>query len=297
MNSYAKLNLLLIQIGRRLFKNTKVQHFKITQFIHNALYRKIISSLPKEIEFRNLHFEVIREDASINPSIFDGSFENNEINWLLARCKKHISKINRQIIFIDVGANIGIYSILVASIKTDNLIRVYCFEPDIRNLNKLETNIKLNNLKNITVSNKAISSSNGFVNLYLEANSGTNYVTAESNSHTRLVPSTTLSEVFDIVDNISNATLILKIDVEGLEGSILNSAMKEIRILRPDILFEFSGVRKLQERSTNETVIDELYDIYDNMLVMNGQKILQNEEAINYLHSLENQTVNVILFN
>lgn len=48
-------------------------------------------------------------------------------------------------VLVDIGANVGVYSIY-AALKTKRQCRVYAFEPDVRNLDTLNSNILLNGL-------------------------------------------------------------------------------------------------------------------------------------------------------
>ena len=57
--------------------------------------------------------------------------------------------------FIDIGANIGMFSILFA--KLHPYIKVYAFEPVAETYLKMCKNIKLNNITNITPVNTAVS--------------------------------------------------------------------------------------------------------------------------------------------
>ena len=72
---------------------------------------------------------------------------------------------NRQIIFWDIGANIGIYS-LYAACKHKN-IKIYSFEPSSSNLRVLSRNISINNFSDkINISQFPLSDKNyGFSNM------------------------------------------------------------------------------------------------------------------------------------
>ena len=62
---------------------------------------------------------------------------------------KWIESFDRNSVFYDIGANVGLYSIYAGLIKNS---RVYCFEPSVFNLELLTKNIYLNNLvDNVTL--------------------------------------------------------------------------------------------------------------------------------------------------
>ena len=72
---------------------------------------------------------------------------------------------------MDVGANIGYFSLIVGSISKKG--KVFSFEPDTQNFKLLEKNIAANNLTNIQTFQFAVSNTNDFVNIFSgDANKG-----------------------------------------------------------------------------------------------------------------------------
>lgn len=71
-------------------------------------------------------------------------------------------------VFVDIGANIGWYSIVAASV-VGAAGRVYAFEPEKGNFEVAKHNIALNNLTNITLEQLGVSESPGFVPVYLSS--------------------------------------------------------------------------------------------------------------------------------
>ena len=67
--------------------------------------------------------------------------EPETLEWI-----KNFNKENDKIIFWDVGANIGLYSIYAAKIHKN--IKIVSFEPSTNNLRILSRNISINNLEN-----------------------------------------------------------------------------------------------------------------------------------------------------
>ncbi len=76
---------------------------------------------------------------------------------------------NKNIIFWDIGANVGLYSIY-AAIKFNN-IKVYSFEPSTSNLRVLSRNISINNLYNkIFINQFPLTNTNKGHQLMMESN-------------------------------------------------------------------------------------------------------------------------------
>jgi FkbM family methyltransferase len=145
-------------------------------------------------------------------------------------------KIEQNDIIIDVGANIGIFSLFAAN-KTHNL--VYAYEPFDMNIKYLRHNIKTNGVKNIVVNEVAVSDNIGNEYLFLTRNPAGNILHKQKtdNKNQIEVPTTTLQAIFE--KNNINQVGFLKMDCEGSEGVILIST--PIRYLKKikKIVIEF----------------------------------------------------------
>jgi len=80
------------------------------------------------------------------------AFERNDVNFLLKLISKSIKK-NRKVLFVDIGANIGYYSVIVGN-KFKKNITILAFEPSTSYLSLpsyelLKKNIQVNKIKNI----------------------------------------------------------------------------------------------------------------------------------------------------
>jgi FkbM family methyltransferase len=140
--------------------------------------------------------------------------------------------------FIDVGANIGYYSIATAA-KFES-VSVFSFEPGSNTFQRFQTNIVLNQLKNITTFQKAIAREEGEKTLYISGQDNTGmsgFQQAENFSGiTETVPCTSIDA---FVNDISLQKLdFIKIDIEGAEMDVLNGMMNTIAKHWPVICIE-----------------------------------------------------------
>ena len=87
-------------------------------------YLMLIRKFKNEIEINNLKFEIDIRESIERKTYFLKEYEKKRMDKLFQYSKKNNSNI-----FIDVGANIGFYSILFS----DKFSRVYSFEPNKRN--------------------------------------------------------------------------------------------------------------------------------------------------------------------
>lgn len=134
-------------------------------------------------------------------------------------------------VVVDVGANIGYYTLLMA----ERARLVYAFEPDLTNFEILIKNIKLNGMTNVTAYNFAVGPNHGTVPLNLcTFNSGMHRIYQSEWCkgdvvHVSMVP----------LNNIVKHVDFIKMDIEGSEFGALQGAEDLIKNSRPIMLMEF----------------------------------------------------------
>lgn len=145
--------------------------------------------------------------------------------------------------FYDVGANIGLISLLVAHEPDRALQSVHSFEPEPRNFAQLQKNIALNNDEALMTANQlALGAEEGEVTLHTRGTAGDGrHSISESKGATDAikVPLTTMSAYAKKTDSWPD---VIKIDVEGAEGQVL-AGMEELITTRPprDLIMEIHG--------------------------------------------------------
>jgi FkbM family methyltransferase len=162
-------------------------------------------------------------------------------------------------IFYDVGANVGYYSLIASRLVGANG-KVHAFEPVARQFNSLCANIKRNSLTNIVANKLIVSDSVGqmTINLGPSDNSGKASVVKQvglSPIH-ETVEATTLD---DYRRGQSSPNIdVIKIDTEGHELSVLQGAVQTLRHEKPLVLVEVKN-RLLRCAGTSR---DELFAFF-----------------------------------
>lgn len=144
-------------------------------------------------------------------NIYAGLHEFNDMAFLL-----HF--LHKQDLFIDIGANVGSYTVLASAVKEAYTIAV---EPIPCTFAHLCNNVHLNkitdkvNLLNIGLGSKISQLA------FTSSLDSTNHVANESD-----INSDTITVEVNTLDNIVNAKnpVLIKIDVEGFEQEVLNGA-------------------------------------------------------------------------
>ena len=146
-------------------------------------------------------------------------------------------------VFVDVGANIGVYAVLASSVEG---VKVYAFEPSSLSYDRAMENIELNGLiERVQLERKAVGSADG-----------TGMVTVGLDCLNRLVPVTStggdveetevvrLDSYFD--EALRQRVALVKVDVEGGEREVLAGALGLLGSVGPALIVEFNDPPALQ---------------------------------------------------
>jgi FkbM family methyltransferase len=164
-------------------------------------------------------------------------------------------------IFVDLGANEGYFSILASKLvgKSGNVIAV---EPQSRLIPILQKNIHINACDNVRIIRGLVSSRTGSKPIHLAplTNTGSSsiYRPTKYALPVEIVPSFTLDGIFKLA-NLKRCDL-LKIDVEGAEGEIINGARNNLRSMNIKmIVVEFHkealAKAKWSQEDINEQIV------------------------------------------
>lgn len=145
--------------------------------------------------------------------------------WEPAETQVVRSLIRDATTFVDIGANIGYYTLLAAQLVGPQG-RVVAFEPCPSNLSILRRNIDFNRYRNITVVSNAVSNSSGIARLEVDPeSSGTHRLSVPTASRNSIsVETVSLDDYFAGSDTQID---FIKLDAEGAEPLIL-AGMKQI---------------------------------------------------------------------
>lgn len=132
-----------------------------------------------------------------------------------------VSDFPKNSVIIDIGANVGIFSLYMAFRFATP--RIFAFEPIPTNFEQLRINAELNKAySKIVCHQKAVSDQSGEITLSYQHDEGFTVMASMLNAHTQQsikVCSSTLREILD-ENNITHCDL-LKLDCEGAEYGIL----------------------------------------------------------------------------
>ncbi len=248
-------------------------HYKInTKFKKKIFY--IIFSLfktflkgPIKLNFRNFLFYSYPQRKNYSRSLLSkvSLHDEREINFF-------IKNIDDNSIFIDCGANQGFYTIPVAA--SNKNCKIVAFEPSIQEMEYLNQNILLNNIKNIETSYLGIGDKEGsfkFKNDNLEKNSTKGGLIIEDEnekSEIKIIDVTTLDKFLtgQKINKKNDVKIFIKIDLEGYDINAVYGSKNIIKNYFSVFLVEFSKM------SVNSTIYSK--NDFNNFLKENNLCIL-----------------------
>lgn len=170
-----------------------------------------------------------------------------------------IPRLPGSVEFVDVGANVGEMVLGVSQHK--NVGRIVAFEPIPECTLAIRESLNINGFRNYRVIEKLVGEECGWTSFSNDGkNTGGSSVYSESSSN-----STNKSEMTKL-DNESLGEfqyLVMLVDVEGFEPSVLRGGRQLIQEKRPLIVFEYNSISKRHFRiSLIQDILGKGYAIY-----------------------------------
>ncbi|TSJ42486.1 FkbM family methyltransferase [Fluviicola chungangensis] len=187
-------------------------------------------------------------DKGVELSLFEtGTYEKGTIQFLKEHLKPGAS-------FLDIGANIGLMSVIASKCVGEKGI-VYAVEANPATVPILQTNIELNQCKNIEVLPIALSDTQGTALLFenWEVNRGGASLISQSSEEKGIeVKMERLDDLFDENTRID----LVKIDVEGFEPQVIRGGMNWFKKQLPVFIIEVSEKREKEAGPTPKEILE-----------------------------------------
>lgn len=211
-------------------------------------------NLNKTKIFGKYKFFYLENDRYIGKRIALEKYEPYETKLILRQAKVGD-------VVVDVGANIGYYTVLLAD-KVGKAGKVYAFEPDKVNFEILKKNVEVNNLKNVVVVNAGIGSKSGKKILYKSKNNLGDHKLFNDQFLISNVKKETV-KIIKMDDYLEGVKVnLIKIDTQGWEPEVIEGAKNIISKNKPVIFLEYSPASYQQAKLNGEKMMDFLRKIY-----------------------------------
>ncbi len=227
---------MLLQICKRIT-------FRLLRGYRRACFRLFHTNCTKHdiiCQGKDISIELSSDSVLAEP-LFVGRFEEDESEFL-----RSIAESGMKV--IDVGANVGIYTVLLGK-AIRPFGHIWSFEPYQPVASYLKRNIEMNELDNVTVIEKAVAEKEGVLDFHIfsDGDDVYNSLGAAERPEEQLYAVRKIPVSVTTLDTVADETGIekidiLKIDVEGAEEWVLKGAERLIR------------------RSPNLQIVMELYE-------------------------------------
>ena len=164
------------------------------------------------------------------------------------------NKIKNGDIVVDIGANIGYFTLLMAKLVGNNG-KTFSFEPEPKNFTILSKNVIINNYKNVVLEKKGVSDYNGTSKFFLSSeNTGMHSLHKVDNKGKEIDIDVIKLDDYFIIEGLVDRISMIKIDVEGAELQVLNGMTKILKNGKLKLLIEFIP-EHLEKHGTNPSDI------------------------------------------
>jgi FkbM family methyltransferase len=213
---------------------TPLRSNRVAQFLYHALYRAVAPTAIQVVEAPGGRLLVDSKDEGVGMFLLtEGVFEPEET--LLFR-----ELARRSQVILDIGANIGYFTLLAARYVPEGG-RVVAVEPDRRNADLLSESVALNGYVNVDIERIAIGDASGSATIFRDRrNRGGTSLFASNIAEplgSDVVPMTTVDQLVE--EKSLERVDLIKIDVQGAEGLVLEGARTTLERWHPTVVFEY----------------------------------------------------------
>ena len=250
---------------------SKLPNFKGKLFLLERYYRSFVKEKTfKTKTWTGLNLDLYLEDR-IQRRIF--TKKSHELET-----EKHILKFAEQAsCFIDIGANIGYFSLMLAHKFPE--LHVIAFEPNPNNIRFLKKNSDLNSLKNLELHEMCLSDKEGVVEFAVPPMNESGWGRI-AGTNTPLEGFTKVSAACETLDHLMERGFfeqkkpsLLKMDIEGFEEKALRGAEKFLQKYKPILCIELNDPCLVENGSSSKNVMRFLQSLGYEGFLIDGDKL------------------------
>jgi FkbM family methyltransferase len=188
--------------------------------LRRLAHRIFLRCVPSHVTIDGLKLYLNPSDPVLSPSVAFGIYENYEQDIFRSFCKPGA-------IVVDVGANVGLYTLIAAS-RVGKNGKVIAIEPHPESYRYLQKTIELNGLNSVRSFNVALGDRRRKIDLFL---------TDENKADSRIYDATgqrqkITAEMIDLdhllAENEITAVHVIKMDIQGAESVALRGMLKTL---------------------------------------------------------------------
>lgn len=205
------------------------------------LYREVLwdyysllgTQHPVKVKIQGNYMYLNVGDPGISRDLFIHHVREEAVTKLLPKIVK------RGMIVVNIGANIGYYTLQLAQLVGEEG-KVIAIEPEPRNFDLLRKNVVLNGMQNrVELYNVCISDRNGIVRFYLSEKSNTHtIIPTKTHARSILVEGRTIDTFLESYEKIH----FIHLDIEGGEYVIKKGLLHILQRFKPSLFIELHPI-------------------------------------------------------
>jgi len=208
--------------------------FLINEFYYLYLVinrKNFASDFTKKLLLKTKFDDFRIRDICWDVKVTSPAFERLDIEELIRRISDSLVQ-NRRVIFIDIGAQFGKYTVTIGNRfrKDSKNMAIYAFEPDPENFSLLEENIRINRLHNVTLFRKALSNKSATQKFYYYPPQ--KMIVSFPTSRKITIKTEMLDNYVSHFPHVDKSDIFIKLDVEGHEIKVLQGSKRLIQKAR-----------------------------------------------------------------
>jgi FkbM family methyltransferase len=205
------------------------------------------------IDVSGIRMRVNLLDEGVAHQMYDKrEYEQVETNFVA-------QKLTSGAVFVDIGANIGFYSIQASKVVGPSGV-VVAIEPEPYNLSLLKHNLHVNRpVSQIKILNIALGEHDGVAHLFKNASNFGDHRMYNTGADGRQSTAVSVRPFDDVSAELGLTRIdLIKMDVQGFECHVLRGMKRTLEVLRPSMILEFwpYGLQKA------DTSPEELLEIF-----------------------------------
>ncbi len=248
--------------------------------LRHMFFKRFIPLLPMQLRTPTLELHGFRICLDLmeelDYSYAEGFYDREELEFL-------VEAYENDSYFVDIGANIGFYSLFLKHKLPQ--AKIIAFEPDPVNIVKLKKNIALNGYTDVAICEYALSTDNKSKQLMININ-------RNRGGNSLLQPQKTF--------NKSDTEVTVKVECKTLFDALKENAVKKVSALKIDIEgFEYPVLKKFFEEADRDlfpkVVVMEAFGNNISaaggspieLMILNGYKLVNHDASCNYFFQLK----------
>ncbi len=207
-----------IRTARRLFYNTPIKHWRVTEWIYAAVGRRLIGNDPFPVlQLDGMKLKANGQDVIVTAALVNGNYEPFTLLIFRRLLIEALEKSGEEpCVFVDVGANIGLFTVTAALLHSK--LQVFAFEPNATSYRLLEENLELNRLTNVNAQRSAVGEKRGTASLDITSLQAGMHSIYGRGARRMEIPVVSLD---DFLLERRLLPSLIKVDVEGYEPRVL----------------------------------------------------------------------------